>query len=173
MVDTTKNTKLFTTYGVSTSRAVSPDMAGKLISKAKRPLFVVGTGVLDPELLERSVKIAKAAGLPIAATGSSMPGFVGRDDVDAEYINLHQLGFYLTDPEWPGLDGKGGYDMVVLLAFKKFYINQVLSGLKNFTKIKSIAIDRNYLQNATMSFGNLSRADHLEALDELIGILEG
>ena len=39
MVDTTKNTKLFTTYGVKTSKAISTEVAGKLISKAKRPLL--------------------------------------------------------------------------------------------------------------------------------------
>ncbi|MDD2440195.1 MAG: CO dehydrogenase/acetyl-CoA synthase complex subunit epsilon [Methanosarcinaceae archaeon] len=170
MVDTTKNTRLFTTYGVSTSRAINPNMAAKMISKAKRPLLVVGAGVLNPELLDRAVAIAQKANLPIAATGSSLPGFVDKD-VDANYINLHQLGFYLTDPDWPGLDGKGNYDTIIVLAFKRYYINQVLSGTRNFSKVKAISIDRNYIQNATMSFGNLSKEDHYAALDELIGYL--
>ena len=92
MVDTTKNTKLFTTYGVTTAKATTPEIAAKLISKAKRPLIVVGTKILDPELLARVVKIAQKTNIPIAATGSSMPGFVDKD-VNAKYINLHQLGF--------------------------------------------------------------------------------
>jgi acetyl-CoA decarbonylase/synthase complex subunit epsilon len=167
MVDTTKNTKLFTTYGVTTSKATTPEMAAKLISKAKRPLLVVGTKVLDPELLDRAVKIAQKANLPIAATGSSMPGFVGKD-VDAKYINLHQLGFYVTDDAWPGLDGNGTYDTLIILGHIKYYVNQVLSGTKNFSNVKAIAIDRGYIQNATMSFGNLSKADHYAVLDELI-----
>jgi acetyl-CoA decarbonylase/synthase complex subunit epsilon len=170
MVDTTKNTKLFTTYGVTTAKATTPEIAAKLISKAKRPLFVVGTKVLDPELLERAVKIAQKANIPIAATGSSMPGFVDKD-VDAKYINLHQLGFYVIDQNWPGLDGNGTYDTLIVLGHIKYYINQVLSGTKNFSNIKAIAIDRNYIQNATMSFGNLSKADHYAALDELINAL--
>ncbi|MGB4281396.1 MAG: CO dehydrogenase/acetyl-CoA synthase complex subunit epsilon [Methanosarcina thermophila] len=170
MVDTTKNTKLFTSYGVKTSKAITTEVAAKLISKAKRPLFVVGTGVLDPELLDRAVKIAKAKNIPIAATGSSMPGFVDKD-VNAKYINLHQLGFYLTDPDWPGLDGNGNYDTIILLGHKKYYINQVLSAVKNFSDVKSISIDRNYIQNATMSFGKLSKADHIAALDEVIDLL--
>ncbi len=78
MVDTTKNTKLFTSYGVKTSKAITTEVASKLISKAKRPLLVVGTGVLDPEVLDRAVKIAKSKNIPIAATGSSMPGFVAK-----------------------------------------------------------------------------------------------
>jgi acetyl-CoA decarbonylase/synthase complex subunit epsilon len=170
MVDTTKNTKLFTSYGVKTSRAISTEVAGKLISKAKRPLLVVGTGVLSPEILDRAIQIAKAKDIQIAATGSSMPGFVGKD-VKAKYINLHQLGFYLTDPNWPGLDGKGNYDTIILLGHKKYYINQVLSATKNFSDVKAISIDKNYIQNATMSFGNLSREDHIAALDEVITLL--
>lgn len=170
MVDTTKNTKLFTSYGVTTAKATTPEIAAKLISKAKRPLLVVGTKILDPELLDRAVKIAKAKNIPIAATGSSMPGFVDKD-VDAKYINLHQLGFYVTDPNWPGLDGNGTYDTLIVLGHIKYYINQVLSGTKNFSDVKAIAVDRNYIQNATMSFGNLSKADHYAALDELINAL--
>jgi anaerobic carbon-monoxide dehydrogenase, CODH/ACS complex subunit epsilon len=170
MVDTTKNTKLFTTYGVTTAKATTPEVAAKLISKAKRPLLVVGTKVLDPELLDRAVKIAQKANIPIAATGSSMPGFVGKD-VKAKYINLHQLGFYVTDSAWPGLDGNGTYDTIIVLGHIKYYINQVLSGTKNFSNVKSISIGKDYIQNATMSFGNLSKADHYAALDELINAL--
>lgn len=170
MVDTTKNTKLFTSYGVKTSKAITTEVAAKLISKAKKPLLVVGTGVLDPEILDRAVKIAKAKNISIAATGTSMPGFVDKD-VNAKYINLHQLGFYLTDPNWPGLDGNGNYETIILLGHKKYYINQVLSATKNFSDVKSISIDRNYIQNATMSFGNLSKADHIAALDEVIDLL--
>lgn len=170
MVDTTKNTKLFTTYGVKTSRAISTEVAAKLISKAKRPLLVVGTLSLNPEVLDRAIKIAKAKNIQIAATGSSMPGFVGKD-VNAKYINVHALGFYLTDPNWPGLDGKGNYDTIITLGFKKYYINQVLSAVKNFSDVKSISIGKDYVQNATMSFGNLSKEDHIAALDEVITLL--
>ena len=170
MVDTTRNTKLFTTYGVKTSKAITTEVAAKLISKAKRPLLVVGTAALNPEVLDRAVKIAKAKNIQIAATGSSMPGFVGKD-VNAKYINVHALGFYLTDPNWPGLDGNGNYDTIIVLGFKKYYINQVLSAVKNFSDVKSISIGKDYVQNATMSFGNLSKEDHIAALDEVITLL--
>jgi acetyl-CoA decarbonylase/synthase complex subunit epsilon len=170
MVDTTRNTKLFTTYGVKTSKAITTEVAAKLISKAKRPLLVVGTAALNPEVLDRAIKIAKAKNIQIAATGSSMPGFVGKD-VNAKYINVHALGFYLTDPNWPGLDGNGNYDTIITLGFKKYYINQVLSAVKNFSDVKSISIGKDYVQNATMSFGNLSKEDHIAALDEVITLL--
>ena len=145
-------------------------MPASLFQRQRGHFLVVGTGVLSPEVLDRAVKIAKAKNIQIAATGSSMPGFVGKD-VNAKYINLHQLGFYLTDPNWPGLDGNGNYDTIILLGHKKYYINQVLSATKNFSDVKSISIDKNYIQNATMSFGNLSKEDHIAALDEVITLL--
>ena len=47
-----------------------------------------------------------------------MPGFVGKD-VNAKYINVHALGFYVTDPNWPGLDGNGNYDTIILLGLHR------------------------------------------------------
>ncbi|MCD4703487.1 MAG: CO dehydrogenase/acetyl-CoA synthase complex subunit epsilon [Methanosarcinaceae archaeon] len=166
MVDVTKNLKVYTTYGPKSAKAIQPNVAAKMMSKAKRPLLVVGAPVLDNGLLERAIKIAKT-GIPVAATGHSMTGFVGKD-VDASYINIHSLGTFIGDPNWKGLDGDGQYDLIIVLAHKKYYINQVLSGIKNFTSLRTLSIDRHYLQNASMSFGNLTPEVHLEALDELI-----
>ena len=167
MVDTTKNLKMYTTYGTTSSKPTQPKIAAKLISKAKRPLLVVASEVLDEEILKRAITIAKKSGLQVAATGSAIKGFID-EDVNAKYVNIHSLGAYLGDTNWTGLDGEGHYDLIIVLAHKKYYINQVLSGLKNFTDLKTLSIDKHYLQNATMSFGNLSAELHLEALDELI-----
>ena len=168
MVDVIKNTQIHCTYGCKSSKAVQPNVAGKMISKAKRPLFIVGSQILkDEELLKRSIEIAKKADLPVAATGHSMSGLVDQG-VNAKYINVHALATYLCDPNWTGLDGKGQYDTIIVLGHFKYYIDQVLSGLKSFSSIKSIAIERQYIQNATMSFGNITPAVHIEALDELI-----
>ncbi|MCL7410682.1 MAG: CO dehydrogenase/acetyl-CoA synthase complex subunit epsilon [Methanosarcinaceae archaeon] len=167
MVDTTKNLKMYTTHGTKSAKPVQPNIAAKLISKAKRPLLVVASDVLDEEILKRAISIAKKSKVPVAATGNAIKRFVN-EDVNAKYINIHSLGAYLGDTKWTGLDGEGHYDLIIVLAHKKYYINQVLSGLKNFTDLKTLSIDKHYLQNATMSFGNLSAELHLEALDELI-----
>ncbi|HJH30211.1 MAG TPA: CO dehydrogenase/acetyl-CoA synthase complex subunit epsilon [Methanosarcinaceae archaeon] len=167
MVDTTKNIKMYTTYGTKSAKPVQPKISAKLISKAKRPLLVVSSAVLDEELLKRAVSIAKKTGMQVAATSTSIKGFLN-EDVKAKYINIHALAAYMGDAEWTGLDGEGNYDLIIVLAHKKYYINQVLSGLKNFTDLTTLSIDRHYLQNASMSFGNLKPEVHLEALDELI-----
>ncbi|HJH32156.1 MAG TPA: CO dehydrogenase/acetyl-CoA synthase complex subunit epsilon [Methanosarcinaceae archaeon] len=167
MVDTTRNIKMYTTYGTKSAKPVQPKIAAKMISKAKRPLFVVSSIVLDEDLLKRAIPIANKTGMQIAATGTSIKGFLN-EDVKAKYINIHALAAYLGDTGWNGLDGEGHYDLIIVLAHKKYYINQVLSGLKNFTDLTTLSIDRHYLQNASMSFGNLKPETHLEALDELI-----
>ena len=169
MVDTTKNTMVYTTWGSRSAKPVQPLVAAKLISKAKRPLLVVGADVIESDVLSKAITMGKK-GIQIAATGHSMQGFKGQG-VNAKYINIHFLAHYLGDKNWKGLDGQGSYDLVIFLSHKKYYLDQVLSGLKNFTDIKTLAIDKHYFQNADMSFGNLKPEDHLAALDELISNL--
>lgn len=166
MIDTTKNTRMYTTFGVKSATAVKPDVAAKMIMKAKRPLLVVGSGILEDELLQRALELSRL-GVPVAATGDSLKGFA-KTNVDATYVNIHSLAQFMADPAWKGLDGNGNYDLVILLAHKKYYVNQVLSGFKHFIPIKTLAIDRHYIQNASMSFGNLNAEKHLQALDEII-----
>jgi acetyl-CoA decarbonylase/synthase complex subunit epsilon len=167
VVDVTKNLKVYTTYGPKSAKGTKPAIVAKIIAKAKNPLFVVGSEVLEEKLLTRANAIARK-GIPVAATGHSIKGFIDKEGVDAKYINIHSLGTFLCDPKWEGLDGNGCYDLIILLGHKKYYINQVLSGLKNFSNLKTINIGRHYTQNATMSFGNIKPEVHMEALDELI-----
>ncbi len=170
MVDTTKNTQIYTTWGRKVAKPVNPNVAAKIITKAKRPLLVVGSEILKDELLiEKTIAIAKT-GVPVAATGHSITALVDRD-IGAKYINVHSLGTFLGDKNWTGLDGQGSYDTILFIGHKKYYLNQVLSGLKNFTDLKTICIERHFMQNASLSFGNLKPEVHLEALDEFIGHL--
>ncbi|WP_340818596.1 CO dehydrogenase/acetyl-CoA synthase complex subunit epsilon [Methanolobus sp. WCC4] len=167
MVDTTKNTQIYSTYGRKMAKPVNPNVAGKMLSKAKRPLLVVGSEIVDNEqIIEKIVAMAKK-GIPVAATGHSITALVNKD-IGAKYINIHSLGTFLGDKNWTGLDGQGPYDTVVFLGHKKYYLDQVLSGIKNFTDLKALAIERHYMQNATLSFGNLKPEVHVEALAELV-----
>ncbi|MDG6244322.1 MAG: CO dehydrogenase/acetyl-CoA synthase complex subunit epsilon [Methanolobus sp.] len=167
MVDTTKNTQIYSTWGRKMAKPVNPNVAGKVISKAKRPLLVVGSEILmDEKLVEKTISIAKK-GIPVAATGHSITALMNKG-IDAKYINVHSLATFLGDAKWGGLDGQGSYDTILFLGHKKYYLDQVLSGLKNFTDLKTLAIERHFMQNATLSFGNLRPEVHLDALDEFI-----
>lgn len=167
MVDTTKNTLIYTTWGRKTGKPVNPNVAAKMVSKAKRPLLVAGAEIVDNEqLAQKAIAIAKK-GVQVAATGHSITVFHGKE-VNAKYINIHALAHYLGDKNWKGFDGQGSYDMIVFLGHKKYYLDQVLSGFKNFSDLKTIAIERHFMQNATVSFGNLRPDVHIEALGEFI-----
>ena len=134
MVDTTKNTKLFTSYGVSTSKTVAPEMAAKLISKAKRPLLMVGTLALDPEILDRVVKISKTANIPIAATGSSLAALADKD-VDAKYINAH-IEEIIKSANTIMAEGKKILDSAIII--KETHINTLINKIANFKITKII-----------------------------------
>ena len=101
MADVSKNLKVYTTYGPKSAKGTKPAIVAKMIEKAKRPLFVVGSDVLEEKLLARAQAIAKK-GIPVAATGHSIKGFIDEEGVDAKYINIHSLGTFLCDPKWGG-----------------------------------------------------------------------
>ena len=171
-IDTTRSAVPYNTGnipGPKMARAVMPAVSGKMLAKAKRPLLIVGSEIHDEDVLEKVVAIGKT-GIQIAAVGDSYTS-LGDKGLDAHYANMHALASYICDPEWPGLDGKGGYDLVVFFGITYYYASQAISALKNFSNIKVISIDKYYHPNADMSFGNLKKEVFLEALDEVIAQL--
>ncbi len=168
-IDTTRQAVPFDTGnipGPKMARAVMPAVQGKMLAKAKRPLLIVGSEIEDKDVLARVVEIGKT-GIQIASVGDSYK-YLSDKGLDAHYANMHALASYLCDPEWPGLDGKGGYDLVVFFGITYYYASQAISALKNFSKIKVISIDKYYHPNADMSFGNLKKDVFIAALDEVI-----
>jgi acetyl-CoA decarbonylase/synthase complex subunit epsilon len=172
VIDTTRQAVPYNTGNVpgpETARAVMPAVSGKMLAKAKRPLLIVGSEVHDKDVLERVVAMGRA-GIQIAAVGDAYTS-LGDKGIDVHYANLHALASYLCDPQWQGLDGKGGYDLVAFLGITYYYASQAMSALKNFSKVKVISIDRYYHPNANMSFGNLKKDVFIAALDEVINQL--
>lgn len=174
IIDTTKGAVPYSTAnipGPKMARAVMPAVSGKMLAKAKRPLLIVGSKIDDNDVLERVVKLGKA-GVQIASVGDSYK-YLADKGLDVHYSNMHALASYLCDPQWPGLDGKGGYDLVTFFGITYYYASQAISALKNFSDIKVISIDRYYHPNADMSFGNLKKDVFIAALDEVIAQLPG
>lgn len=167
-VDTTRNAIPFdraNIVGPKTARPVKADVAGRLIAKAKRPLLITGSAAGDDGVLE-IVTILAGKGIPVAATGSSMERLT-KHGIKATYVNLQALVSYMKDPNWKGFDGNGGYDTAIFLGHTYYYASQLISTLKNFTSINVISIDRYYHPNARQSFGNLTKEDHIKALQEV------
>ena len=145
--------------GPEIGEVAAPEVIGSYISSARRPLFVVGSEILrDDFFIEIAIEIGKK-GIPIAATGHSIKGFVEKEYMEnVNYYNLHELTNCLRDPNWEGLDGAGNYDFVIFYGIIYYYASQMLSCLKNFATdplIRTVSIDRYYHPNARMSFTNI------------------
>ncbi len=83
-----------------------------MIKKAKRPLLIVGPDMTD-EMFERVKKFVEKDNLTVVATGSAITRFIDAGMGDkVKYAVLHELTQFLLDPDWPGFDGNGNYDLV-------------------------------------------------------------
>lgn len=169
--------KRFDIADVQASReavAVKPKAAANMIKKAKRPLLVTGGQLLkDEKLVDFAAKFAEK-GIPIAATaGSSKPLIERGVKPISKTYTLHQITQFLLDEEFEGFDGEGSYDVVIFLGFIPYYLSRMLSALKHFSKITTIAIDEFYQPHAKFSFTNLTKDRELyysmlqEVLDNL------
>ncbi len=154
--------------GPDTGEVVSPEVAGSYISNARRPLLITGSEILrDGFFVEIAIEMLNM-GIPIAATGHSIKGFVERG-YNVNYYNLHELTNCLRDPEWKGMDGAGNYDLVIIFGITYYYASQMLSCIKNFAiepLMRTLSIDRYYHPNARMSFTNIppGREDEYKSL---------
>jgi acetyl-CoA decarbonylase/synthase complex subunit epsilon len=158
--------------GPEMARVASPEVIGNAIASAKRPLLVVGSEILEDELIDKAIEIGKC-GIPIAASGHSIRGFVEKGYEDAKYIELHEFTNYLRDPDWKGMDGEGNYDMVIFFGIIYYYASEMLSCIKNFATsplMRSVSIDRYYHPNARMSFENISPKD-MDRYKEMLDII--
>ncbi|MCS7119235.1 MAG: CO dehydrogenase/acetyl-CoA synthase complex subunit epsilon [Archaeoglobaceae archaeon] len=141
------------------------------VKRAKHPLLIVGPDITPP-MVERVKKFAEK-GVTVVATGNAIRRLTSAG-INARYAVLHELAQFLVDPNWKGFDGKGNYDVVLMMGNLYYHGSQVLAAIKNFAPhIRAISIDRYYHPNAALSFGNLWRKeeDYLALLDEIIAEL--
>jgi len=165
--------------GPETGEVVAPEVIGSYISSAKRPLLVVGSEILrDGFFVEIAIELGKK-GIPIAATGHSIKGFVEKGySENVQYYNLHDLTNCLRDPNWRGLDGKGNYDFVIFFGITYYYASQMLSCIKNFATdplVRAVSIDRYYHPNARMGFTNITprqEEDYKAMLNRVVGSIK-
>ena len=144
-----------------------------MIKKAKRPLLIVGPDLTE-EMFERALKFAEK-GVQVVATGSAIKKFIEAGKADGvKYAVLHELTNFLLDPEWPGFDGKGNYDLVLFMGTIYYHGSQMMAAIKNFAPhIRAIAIDLYYHPNALQSFPDLWKKEdeYIKMLDEVLDAL--
>ena len=156
-----------------------PEVAAAMIKRAKRPILIVGylstkTEKDTGKMIEYGIRLNKATGIPIVATGHTIKEFVKQGFNQATQMNAMDIGNRLKDPTWNGLDGKGSYDVALFMGWPYYMEFVILSGLKHFSKkLKTISLDRYYNPHASWSLPNLKIEEWNQNFETIISNLGG
>ncbi len=166
--------------GIKAGRIIEdPAQCANLISRAKRPLLILGAKLLEWSLdgtpaLEYGLRVAKAAKLPVCATANVRPYMLEYGmDPDSVY-DVVEIIHALKDPDWGGVKKEGNHDLVIFLGVRSDLQEQCLSVLKHFAykHLKTLTLDKYYFPNADYSLNNFRKDEQWqEFLEELIGAL--
>ena len=167
--------------GPKVASRLIPKAAGRMIARAKRPLFIVGVKSAEEELdgkklIDYVIEIAKAVknGVTVVATGHTVKEFLDRGFEPDSWMGALDITNRIRDPEWKGLDGAGPYDLVAVMGIPYPFQAQILSTMKHFTPgLLTISLDRYYHPNARFSFQNLHVDKWKEGLEEILKIIKG
>ncbi len=142
------------------SLIIKPDIADAMIRRARRPIMIVGHGILEYEvegrkLIDCLIELSKRGKIPVVATASTTREFLNRGFSPAAMMPAVDIGNRLTDPSWKGLDGKESYDLAIFVGLPYYMEWTILSGLKHFAPhVKTMTLDCVYQPNASWSFPN-------------------
>ncbi|WP_321507900.1 CO dehydrogenase/acetyl-CoA synthase complex subunit epsilon [uncultured Methanoregula sp.] len=147
------------------SLIVKPDIADAMIRRAKRPIMIVGHGIIEydvegKKLIDCLIELAKKAKIPVVVTASTNKEFLLRHYTPAAIMPAVDISNRLTDPSWKGLDGKEPYDLAIFVGLPYAMESTILSGLKHFAPgVKTMTLDCLYQPNASWSFPNSTIKD--------------
>jgi anaerobic carbon-monoxide dehydrogenase, CODH/ACS complex subunit epsilon len=159
------------------SLIVKPDIADAMIRRAKRPILIVGHGILEYEvegkmLIDCLIELADKAKIPVVVTASTSKEFLARGFKPAAIMPAVDIANRLTDPSWKGLDGKESYDLAIFVGLPYSMEWTILSGLKNFAHgVKTMTLDCVYQPNASWSFPNSTIKEWAASLKAIVANL--
>jgi len=153
------------------------DVVPVMVKKAKKPLLVVGPEAVDTalgneKLIDWAIRVAKVAKIPVVATAHIVGEFVKRGSPPTAWMPAMDIANRLKDRDWKGVDGKGAHDLALFLGIHYYVQWLILSGLKHFSSLTTISLDRYYQPHASWSFPNLSAKDwfeNLKVIEEKLG----
>lgn len=156
----------------------NPKIVASMIKRAKNPLLVIGskspgTETVDGTLIDTAVKISRYTKMPLAVTGHLISDFSKRKVTNIHSVSIMDLGNRLRDPKWEGLNGEGGYDLVIFAGIPYYMGWLVLSGLKNFApELKTVSLESSYQPNASWSMATMPKEKWKNFLREVLNLLE-
>ncbi len=155
-----------------------PEVVTALIKRANRPILIVGHEAMETETsrarpIDYAIRMAKVGGIPVVATAHMVREFNALGFQTQGWMPVVDIGNRLTDPSWKGLDGGGQYDLALFMGIPYYMEWLVLSGLKHFSDIRSVSLDRFYQPHASWSFPNISPEEWSKSLDMIVEKLGG
>jgi acetyl-CoA decarbonylase/synthase complex subunit epsilon len=159
------------------SLIIKPDIADAMIRRAKRPIMIVGHGILEYEvegrkLIDCLIELSKRGKIPVVVTASTNREFINRGFSPAALMPAVDIANRLTDSQWKGLDGKESYDLAIFVGLPYYMEWTILSGLKHFAPhVKTMTLDCVYQPNASWSFPNSTIKDWAANLTSIVANL--
>ncbi|PKL70758.1 MAG: CO dehydrogenase/acetyl-CoA synthase complex subunit epsilon [Methanomicrobiales archaeon HGW-Methanomicrobiales-1] len=159
------------------SLIIKPDIADAMIRRAKRPIMIVGHGILEYEvegrkLIDCLIELSKRGKIPVVVTASTNREFLNRGFSPAALMPAVDIANRLTDSQWRGLDGKESYDLAIFVGLPYYMEWTILSGLKHFAPhVKTMTLDCVYQPNASWSFPNSTIKDWAANLTSIVANL--
>jgi len=156
-----------------------PEIAAVMIKKASRPLLIVGSYATERYmegrlLIEYLIDFAHASKVPVVATAHMVGEFLKRGYRPASFMSAMDIGQRIVDPEWKGLDGKGPYDLVIIVGLPFYMEELILSGLMHFAPDqRTMTLDNLYHPHASWSFPNATLEEWAANLKVITSKFEG
>lgn len=144
-------------------------MAARIILKAEKPLLVIGAEIAEygGAPLKTAVRLAKDVGMPIIATAHSCKFLEEEGFTNYVEMGLVELTNAASDEDWPGVEGYGRPDLVIVFGAHLDLMNALFQTLKSFSDIPTLSISRYFMINANFSLPNLDEELWLQSLEEL------
>jgi CO dehydrogenase/acetyl-CoA synthase complex epsilon subunit len=142
-----------------------PAVAAKLLKRAKSPVIVAGHEA-TPAVLDAVVRMARATGAPVVATGG-ISAELGRMGFPPSFVlSAMEAGDRLQDPAWEPVPGRGPPDYAFLLGISYPISSVIEAGLASFARdhLKLVSLDRLYHPHCDLSLPNQTGVEWEAAL---------
>ncbi len=147
-------------FGNRYALVIDYNYARKIINRSRNPIIIAG------ELLSRdedAIEILSKARIDIVSTTPKTYLAFRDKDRETYYESLNTLINFLKSNDWKGFNGKA-YDLAIFVGIFHQLLIQMISTLRNFSKVKTMNASRFYVSIADYSFPNLNREEWLEYL---------
>jgi len=151
----------------------TPVEIAKCLKEDKNKLLLTGALCDNLEiggrgLLEYAAEIAEMADIPVAATGNTIAGLVGKNIKTKKMLASDDVN-YMRVEKWEAPIAAERPETLIFIGYYPGFLNMMLTSLKD---TKTVSLDNVSLNETTLSPPDLSLDDWAKFLDDVIGELK-